>query len=75
MAAPNITPGLFSALPEAAAPPAEPAGRVEFPHLWLCIHLPRLALEALHEQFDGPVVVIDGADSNSVVYVANESLA
>ncbi|MBT8137070.1 MAG: DNA polymerase Y family protein [Gammaproteobacteria bacterium] len=71
MAAPGTTFGLFAALPATKknSPPAA-LNTPQFPHLWLAIHLPCLALEVLPAD-TGPVVVVDGEGSRSIVHAAS----
>lgn len=83
MAAAGITSALFPDLPEPASQRSQPADRAgsQFPHLWLCINLPRLALETHCAVSDTnthtkntqtePTVVVDGEGSHCAVYVAN----
>ncbi|MDH3645422.1 MAG: DNA polymerase Y family protein [Gammaproteobacteria bacterium] len=77
MAVPSTTPGLFQSLPVPAVSPAsESLNRAgdQFPHLWLCINLPRLALEVLNDKaVAGPLVVVDGEGSHCLVHAVNET--
>ena len=77
MAAPSTTPGLFQTLPEPVELPINESPSQsgdQFPHLWLCINLPRLALEALNEKAAaGAAVVVDGEGRHCVVHAVNET--
>ncbi|NNF66000.1 MAG: DNA polymerase Y family protein [Gammaproteobacteria bacterium] len=76
MALPGSTPGLFPSLPKPAtsASVRSPGPTAErFSHLWLCIYLPGLALEALDENADAATVVVDGEGSHCRVHVANKA--
>lgn len=72
MPAPNRTAALFPSVPYRPAPTRAPVAAAACRQLWLCVGLPGLALEIFGDvDAGGPLAIIDGQDTRSVVHVAN----